>query len=543
MTVQQLAGLLIDHIGNKSVHAASEFEVSDLVANWAAIGELTAGILRSDEMYASYIDTSTITADNAFIKYLECCDAIFNKVTADVGEFGSIYADVVRTKDLDALKANINELVAEYIRTTDLVTETATIEQLLGGIAKFLTMVAGSVVADDVVSFKISSEHLEIGDAFIKDAMIDSVTASKITAGILNTGKVQVRSESGNLVIADNTIQISDGVKVRVQLGEDASGDYNMYVFDAEGNLMWNALGITADAIKSAIIKDGMVAEDANISGSKINISSVIKEINSNTEKLKMSSIYMDADAQTLDVWFNAMESWKSSTSTWQTNTDTQIEIINGKFSSYVSQTEKAELEGQISTLSQQYSEIKQTADGIELSVKGLETTTTEITDSLAEATVNLTANTEAKITAEKDNIMQSIKSVYQTKEDAIGESNKYNVRISELEQTLDGFTVGFGNVQGAETAVQELIERALERYSTYFLFTEDGLYIGKQDSPFTLRLTDSAMEFLDGTNVVAYTTNNKLLITDAEILYSLRLGNFEFVPRKNGNLSLRWRE
>ena len=584
MTNTELAGLLLDHVGNKLLHSAAEMDVNGMLSDWADIGTLLAGKLKADELYADYVDVDTITADNAFYKYMACCDALFNKISADVGEFGTLYANIVYTKDLDAFKANINALVAGYIRTTDLVTETATVSQLFGGIAKFLTMVADSVVADDVVSFKITSEHLEIGDAFIKDAMIDSITASKIVSGIINTNKVQLRSESGNLIIADNTIQIADGVHVRVQIGEDANGDYNMYVWDAEGNLMWNALGITADAIKSAIIKDSMVAEDANIDGTKINISSVIKQINSDTEKLSMTSISLDADEQTLDLWFNTMEAWKTDTSDWQETVDTQLEVINGKFSSYVSQTEKAQLEGQIETLEQNYSTLAQDASSIKTRVSSLEQQTSEhetqletansnyeqladkfswvvvsgtnqsdmvlsdtmyslVTQQVSVQLQNVESNTEAKIKATSDGIIQTIAESYYGKESIDELDQNYAARFTALEQTINNFTIGFGDIAGADVAVEELIKQAQEKYDAYFLFTEEGLYIGRNDSTFKLRLSNTAMDLMEGTNVVAYIQYNKLYITDAEVTNALALGNYEFVPRANGNLSLRWRD
>ncbi len=584
MTNSELAGLLLEHIGNKNIHITGGSSISDILVDWAAIGELFSKILTTEELYADLVDVSTITADNAFIKYLECSDALFQKISSDVAEIDLVIADKVSTAELDAFKANINELVSEFIRTTDLVTETATVGQLFGGIAKFLTIVAGSVIADDVAAFKITSDHMTISDAFIKDAMIDSVTASKIVAGILDTSKVQLRSASGNLVIADNTIQISDGVSVRVQIGEDASGDYNLYVWDANGKLMWNALGITEDAIKSAIIKDSMVSEDANISGSKINIASVIREINGNTEKLNMSTIVVDADNQTLDLWFNTMETWKSETSDWRTSTDTQLELINGKFSSYVSQTEKAELEGQIEVLNQNYTAVTQDVNSINTKVSSLETQTSEFSEQIETANSNYTqlankfswivasgtsqsdmvltdtmyslvteqvniqvqnieSNTEAKIQASAEGILQTVAESYYDKEVIDSKDNDYNARFVELQHTLDNFTIGFGDIEDADIAVEELIAKAQEKYDAYFLFTDDGLYVGKRDSEFKIRISNTAMDFMQGTNTVAYVKYNKMYIKDEEVTNKLTLGNYEFVPRENGNLSLRWRE
>ena len=80
--------------------------------------------------------------------------------------------------------------------------------------------------------------------------MIDSLNANKITAGQINTALVRVSSASGNLVINDNTIQIRDANRVRVQIGKNAFNDYSMSVWDSNGKLMFDARGLKADAIK-----------------------------------------------------------------------------------------------------------------------------------------------------------------------------------------------------------------------------------------------------------------------------------------------------
>ena len=46
--------------------------------------------------------------------------------------------------------------------------------------------------------------------AFIKDAMIDSVSAAKINAGRINTNEVTIGSEDGGMLITGSTQQFTD---------------------------------------------------------------------------------------------------------------------------------------------------------------------------------------------------------------------------------------------------------------------------------------------------------------------------------------------
>jgi len=60
----------------------------------------------------------------------------------------------------------------------------------------------------------------------------------------------------------------------------------------------------------------------------------------------------------------------------------------------------------------------------------------------------------------------------------------------------------------------------------TYFLFNALGLSIGKSGSPFKTVLTNDKLSFYDGEIEVAYISNNKMYIRNAEIIDVLTIGN-----------------
>lgn len=69
--------------------------------------------------------------------------------------------------------------------------------------------------------------------------------------------------------------------------------------------------------------------------------------------------------------------------------------------------------------------------------------------------------------------------------------------------------------------------------------FDEQGLVIGKTGNPFTFRVVNDRLAFYMNDTEVAYLSNNKLYVTQAEILTKLIIGRFAFEPQANGNLSL----
>ena len=81
--------------------------------------------------------------------------------------------------------------------------------------------------------------------------------------------------------------------------------------------------------------------------------------------------------------------------------------------------------------------------------------------------------------------------------------------------------------------------EQQLNTLRTYMTFGSDGLIIGKTGNPFTFRVVNDRLSFYMNNTEVAYLSNNKLYVTQAEILTKLILGRFAFEPQSNGNMSL----
>ena len=100
------------------------------------------------------------------------------------------------------------------------------------------------------------------------------MSANKLTAGTIDTTIITVAGSDGHLRISDNTIQIKDLQRVRVQIGKDASGEYSLSVWDKAGKLIWDALGATESTIQRKIIRDKMVADDAAINALKLDLKS-----------------------------------------------------------------------------------------------------------------------------------------------------------------------------------------------------------------------------------------------------------------------------
>ena len=148
-------------------------------------------------------------------------------------------------------------------------------------------------------------------------------------------------------------------------------------------------------------------------------------------------------------------------------------------------------------------------------------------------------AAVHAQISTEAESIRSEVQASYALSSDM----NQIRGQVGTLaEQTQDNYTWSVTRInqlqEDLETA-QEATEAQLSVLRTYMTFGEDGLVIGKAGNPFTFRVVNDRLAFFMNNTEVAYLSNNKLYVTQAEILTKMIIGKFAFEPQANGNLSL----
>lgn len=279
-----------------------------IVVNKALINKLDV-----DTAKITYATIANLTAVKGDVDYLKV-----NNLTVDKANL--LYASIERMEVVEGQIRNLN------------------VDDLKAQVANINTLMFGSASGGSLTTEFSNSIVANIGDAQIKSAMIESIAADKITAGKIYTNLVEILSESGNLDIIDNTIQIKDDNKVtRVQIGKDATNDYNIYVWDKTGNLMFDALGLTEKGVTRKVVRDDIVQDNANINASKLDIESLFNVINEDgSHTLKSSKIYIDANNQTLDVAFKNMTTNVTNLQNTVTTQGTQLTAVQGQISSKV---------------------------------------------------------------------------------------------------------------------------------------------------------------------------------------------------------------
>jgi hypothetical protein len=115
---------------------------------------------------------------------------------------------------------------------------------------------------------------------------------------------------------------------------------------------------------------------------------------------------------------------------------------------------------------------------------------------------------------------------------------------VSTLTQTANQLRLDIQSVAKDLTDTNNKVNSNQQNLLTYFDFQADGLTIGLSSSDIKLKLANNQIQFLKegSSSPVAYLSEGQLYVTDAHFIHSLILGNFAFVPRANGNLSLKRR-
>lgn len=148
-------------------------------------------------------------------------------------------------------------------------------------------------------------------------------------------------------------------------------------------------------------------------------------------------------------------------------------------------------------------------------------------------------ATVSASIITEADNIRSEVQATYA----AASDLTNVRMQVSSLsEQTENGHTWSVTQINQLKSDVQQgqqATEEQFQLIKTYMSFTANGLVIGKAGNPFTFRVVNDRLSFYMNDTEVAYLSNNKLFITQAEILSKLQIGKFSYEPQSNGNLSL----
>lgn len=109
--------------------------------------------------------------------------------------------------------------------------------------------------------------------------------------------------------------------------------------------------------------------------------------------------------------------------------------------------------------------------------------------------------------------------------------NTRFEQRENEFEFRFNQFTQDLQNVaDGADAKFADI--------SKYIRFVDGNIILGEDGNELILNIQNDRISFMESGAEVAYFSNRKLHVLDGNFINSLKIGNFSFIPRTNGNLS-----
>lgn len=135
--------------------------------------------------------------------------------------------------------------------------------------------------------------------------------------------------------------------------------------------------------------------------------------------------------------------------------------------------------------------------------------------------------------------------------------SNGWTFNMGQISDTLDQAASELNKLSGSVDGIGDTINKLnsivddLGKKTAYIVMATDEsgnpcIELGKEGNPFKVRITNTSVDFMDGSSKVAYVSNKALYIEKAIIKDELQIGEgsgFVWKRRSNGNMGLRWVE
>lgn len=486
---------------DKSVQNVSQkvTELYSVVAEKATFEQLEAEKARIDDLVADNVTIKEqLTADSADIRDLKAKDVtIEGKLTAAEADIENL-----ETKKLDASVADIKYATIENLNTTN-----ADIHNLTGEFADFKVVTVDRLNANDASIESLQTNKLDAKDADIKYANIDFSN--------INEAAVQkLFSDSGiikDLIVSEGKITGElVGVTIKGDLIEGGTVVADKLVVKGENGLYYklNTDGVTTEAEQTEynslnghviaaksitatkIAVDDLVAFGATIGGFKISTNSIysgVKESVNNTT----CGIYMDNQGQiAVGDSQNFIKYYKDENGAYKLD----ISAKSIKFGASNSSIEDAISDSKTEITREYSSLINETASQISSTVDELSSTV----NSNSESIVHI--NNSINVTSQDINLVKTT--------------------MSNIQNAVNG-----------KVSSDEIKEWAR--------FDGATLELGASNQPFKARLTTTELAFYQGSNKVAWISNNELHILTAIITQSIGVGNFTFVDEGSMGFSL----
>lgn len=159
------------------------------------------------------------------------------------------------------------------------------------------------------------------------------------------------------------------------------------------------------------------------------------------------------------------------------------------------------------------------------------------VVNNTSEIVYNLEQNFSSGIKESEKNILLNVSESYTLKDatDSLvrGISTQMELNSKSVDIKFNKFSADIASVAAGTDAEFEEIRK-------YIRFIDGKILLGEEGNELELQISNDKISFLQDGTEVAYFSSHKFYVKDGHFINSLQFGDFAFLPRANGNLSLK---
>jgi len=397
------------------------------------------GVGSVDRLKARVVDTELLLADKADIEDLEAATA----------RIGDLEADHVSVDTLEAATARIETLEVDHVSVADFEVEQANIDSLQAATADIDTIRANSAKVQNLTAAQLEADHATIGtldttymhadmanadvawiqngtikDGAIVSAMINDVSANKLTAGTINGSVINVTNLN-----ADN---ITTGTINGQRIGEGSLSlsklEENVYTETEVDNIV--------DGLNDRI--DGAIETHTGTAVPTLNNSPASSW---NTTKLRdehVGDVYYVVNSQSQQNGYCYRFTKSGSTYSWQLIKDSDVTAALSRLTT---------AEGKITTFDSDISQLKTDTGTLTTKTTSLETRMSNAESDILDKVDTTTFNEVSDTVDQHSQTISQHTTAISNKADSSTVTAVTN-RVSKNEQDISGINTTIGELQ-----------------------------------------------------------------------------------------------
>lgn len=166
---------------------------------------------------------------------------------------------------------------------------------------------------------------------------------------------------------------------------------------------------------------------------------------------------------------------------------------------------------------------------------------TVELNNAQTSAEINELAQTALDLQSNMERTARELVSQMSATYTSTSSFDEYKEAIStQFTQSASAFSLQFDKLLSQISTINGETNQQFSEIRKYIRFEDGHILLGRSDSPLMLKIQSDRISFILDNVEIAYFSSGRLYVENLEAITTLTVGNFAWLPRRNGNLSLK---